>query len=247
MARSFGFHVNTPVFEQLARVLPQGIVAKYRQRPLAVEALFFGQAGMLEGIDAPDEYTAALQKEYAYLRKLHALSPLVGAQWKFMRTRPGNFPSMRIAQFAAFCLRSSHGFAAILDAATHEELAFLFKKLPVNDYWLNHYRLGIRSGMHSNQLGKRSVDTLLINAVAVILFAYGKYINKEMYIYRAISLLESLKPEDNAIIRRFSALGIQAKQAAESQALLQMKAFYCDRKKCLDCGIGLEVIKHKEG
>lgn len=246
MARSFGFKVNADAFEQLARSLPQSIIAKHRHSPLAVEALFFGQAGLLDGVSFEDAYPQALQREYGHLRRLHGLRPVSGAGWRFMRTRPGNFPTIRIAQFAALCLRSTQLFAAITGAAATKTLKTFFDDLPVNPYWLTHYRFDRLSPRHGSQLGGSSVDTLLINAIAGIIFAYGKYIGKETYLYRAVALLETLKAENNAVIKRFSALGITAEQAAESQALLQMKAFYCDRKKCLDCGIGLQLIKHVE-
>ncbi|WP_257670610.1 DUF2851 family protein [Parapedobacter tibetensis] len=246
MARSFGFKVNAQAFELLTRVLPQSIVAKHKHRALAVEALFFGQAGMLEDRVFKDDYPQKLQQEYNYLRTLHSLSPMDASAWKFMRTRPSNFPSIRIAQFAALCLKSSHLFSAILDTKEIGGLQSLYEELPVNPYWKEHYQFDTPSSLHGCQFGSRSIDTILINSVAVILFAYGKYIGKEMYIYRAIALLESLKAEDNAVLRRFLALGIQARQAAESQALLQMKAFYCDKKKCLNCSVGLQLIKHNE-
>ncbi len=246
MARSFGFKVNSQAFEQLARSLPQSVIAKHKHSPLAVEALFFGQAGMLEGLAFEDTYPQALQGEYAHLRRLHSLRPMDAATWRFMRTRPGNFPTVRIAQFAALCLRSTQLFAAITGTKEIRSLKAFFDELPINPYWLKHYRFDVPSSLSGNQLGERSVDTLLINAVAGIIFAYGKYIGKETYIYRAIALLEELKAEDNAVLTRFSALGVKAAQAAESQALLQMKAFYCDKKKCLDCGVGLQLIKHDE-
>ena len=246
LARSFGFKVNSDAFEQLARSLPQSIIAKHKDRPLAVEALFFGQAGMLEGGPFEDDYPQALQREYAYLRQLHSLRPLDTAGWRFMRTRPGNFPTMRIAQFAAFCQRSKKLFATITETAEIKTLKSIFDDLPVNAYWQTHYRFDKPSPKHGVQLGDKAVDTLLINAVAGIIFAYGKYIGKETYIYRAMALLETLKAENNTVVRRFEALGIKATQAAESQALLQLKAFYCDKKRCLDCGVGLQLIKHVE-
>ncbi len=246
MARSFGFNVNAQAFEQLARSLPQSVVAKHKHNPVAIEALFFGQAGLLEGMVFDDEYPQKLQREYDYLRKLYSLRPMDASTWKFMRTRPGNFPTIRIAQFAALCTRSIHLFATIVDTEGIHALKAWFDELPLNPYWLEHYRFDSPSPRHGCQLGSRSIDALLTNTVAGILFAYGKYIGREMYIYRVMALLESLKAEDNAVVKRFSALGIQAKQAAESQALLQMKTFYCDRKKCLDCGVGLQLIKHNE-
>lgn len=246
MARSFGFNVNADAFEQLARSLPQSVIAKHRHRSLAVAALFFGQAGMLEEESFEDAYPQALQREYAHLRRLHSLQPMSRATWRFMRTRPGNFPTVRIAQFAALCLRTTQLFAAITGTKDINTLSAFFDGLPIHPYWLDHYRFDVPSSPHGNQLGVGSVDTLLINAIAGIIFAYGKYIGKETYIYRAIALLEQLKAENNAVVKRFSALGVKAEQAADSQALLQMKTFYCDKKKCLDCGIGLQLIKHDE-
>ncbi len=246
MARSFGFKVNSQAFEQLARSLPQSVIAKHKHNRLAVEALFFGQAGMLEDRVFKDAYPQALQREYAHLRRLHSLQPMDAAIWRFMRTRPGNFPTVRIGQFAALCLRSTQLFATITGTTEIRSLKALFDELPINHYWQKHYRFDEPSAIRGNQLGERSIDALLINVVAGIMFAYGKYIGKETYIYRAIALLEELKAEDNAVLGRFSALGVNAAHAAESQALLQMKAFYCDKKKCLDCGVGLQLIKHDE-
>ncbi|WP_353131016.1 DUF2851 family protein [Parapedobacter pyrenivorans] len=246
MARCFGFKVNALAFEQLARSLPQLILAKYKRNPLAIEALFFGQAGMLENVDFEDDYPRELQREYSHLRRLQSLRPMDASIWKFMRTRPGNFPSIRIAQLAALCMRTVQLFSTIVEMKNPQALKALFDDLPINPYWEKRYRFDGTLSRHGSQLGGRSIDTLLINAVAGILFAYGKYIGKETYIYRAIALLENLKAEDNAVLKRFSTMGIQARQAAESQALLQMKAFYCDKKKCLDCGVGLQLIKHNE-
>lgn len=246
MARSFGFKVNSDAFEQLARSLPLSVIAKHMHSALAVEALFFGQAGMLIGEVFEDAYPQTLQREYAHLQRLHSLKPMSIAAWRFMRTRPGNFPTIRIAQFAALCLRSTQLFATITGCRETKSLKVFFNDLPINPYWQTHYRFDSPSSLHGTGLGENSVETLLINAVAGIIFAYGKYIGKETYIYRAIALLEDLKAEDNAVLKRFSALGVSAAHAAESQALLQMKTFYCDRKKCLDCGVGLQLIKHDE-
>ncbi|MGK6353251.1 DUF2851 family protein [Parapedobacter sp. DT-150] len=246
MARSFGLKVNGQAFEQLARSLPLALVAKHQHSPLSVEALFFGQAGLLEEVTFGDEYPQLLQREYRHLRQLHSLQPMDAATWKFMRTRPNNFPTLRIAQFAALCLRSVRLFSAIIDAGDIGSIKPLFEALPVHSYWHHHYRFDALSSRHSGQLGKQSIDILLINTITGILFAYGKYVDKEVYIYRAIALLERLKAEDNAVLRRFSALGVRARQAAESQALLHMKVSYCDKKKCLDCGIGLQLIKRDD-
>ena len=245
-ARSFGFKINAQAFEQLARSLPQAILARHRHRPLTVEALFFGQAGLLEGPQYMDPYPRKLQEEYRHLRQLHALTPMPASSWRFLRTRPSNFPTIRIAQFAALYLRTTHLFSTLIDTEDVDQLKTLFEKLPVQPYWRTHYRFDVLADTHAGQLGTQSIDNLLINMISGILFAYGKYIGKELYIYRASAFLEHVKAEKNSVIARFAALGVPARQAADSQALLQMKSFYCDKKRCVSCGIGLQLIKNNE-
>ena len=193
-----------------------------------------------------DPYPRKLQEEYRHLRQLHALTPMPASSWRFLRTRPSNFPTIRIAQFAALYLRTTHLFSTLIDTEDVDQLKTLFEKLPVQPYWRTHYRFDVLADTHAGQLGTQSIDNLLINMISGILFAYGKYIGKELYIYRAIALMEQLKAEKNSVLTRFSALGVTAKQAADSQALLQMKSLYCDKKRCLNCGIGLQLIKYNE-
>jgi len=245
-ARCFGFKVNALAFEQLARSLPYATLAKYRQNQKAMEALLFGQAGLLGEASATEPYPRDLRKEYHYLRDLHALTPLSVSTWKFLRTRPSNFPTLRIAQFAALLNTRASLFASIVDVPDAEQLKIWLSSLPVNPYWEHHYRFGEPSATHGCQLGTSSVNNLLINLASGILFAYGKYIGKETYIYAAVDLLESLKAESNAVLDRFSALGFQAHHAGESQALLHLKNVYCDKRRCLECEIGLQIIKHTE-
>src|SRR5690606_26535344 len=135
---------------------------------------------MLTGRTFEDAYPQALQREYAHLRKLHSLQPMEETVWRFMRTRPGNFPTVRIAQLSALFLRSAQLFAAITGTGEIGSLKAFFDNLPINPYWLNHYRFDAVSSSRGTQLGERSIDVLLINAVAGIIFAYGKYIGKEM-------------------------------------------------------------------
>lgn len=245
MARSFGFKVNAIAFEQLARKVPINIIARHKDNAFSIEALFFGQAGLLGDNSYKELYPNKLQSEYRHLQRLHSLVPMEGSSWKFLRMRPANFPTLRIAQFAALSRKTVHLFSGFIELENVSHLRELFCDLPVNPYWRNHYRFDISSAAHGAQLGKSSIDTLLLNAVAIILFAYGRYIDKEAYIYRSIALLESIKAEKNKVLKHFSALGIQADRASESQALLQMKDVYCNNKRCLDCSLGLHIIKQK--
>jgi len=243
LAKNFGFKVNALPFENLARNLPYKLLLKNRFHPHLVEALIFGQAGLLDGHSFQDVYPAELKKTYTHLRKQHQLTAIDQAQWRFLRMRPSNFPTLRLAQFAAWLIREEHLFAKIIASTAICDFRNLFVNLPVNPYWGGHYRFDVSSSAHSYQLGIASIDNIILNTAVTILFSYGKYIGKEAYIYRAINLLEQLAPENNNIIAQYRRLGIKVKTAADSQALLQLKQGYCSRFRCLDCGIGLQVFK----
>lgn len=246
MARAFGFKVNAGAFEQLAQQVPLGLFEKHRADPILVDALYFGQAGLLAEESSTGMYPRQLLREYRHLQKLHGLTPLEGSQWKFLRMRPANFPTQRIAQFAALLMHRGRLFADMIAVSDVREIRTWFTGLPVHPYWQEHYRFGGRPTRHSGQLGDDSISLLLINVVAVILFSYGKYVGKELYIYRAVALLEGVRSEQNAVLQRFAELGIHALAASTSQALLQMKTSYCDKKRCLECGIGTHIIKQNK-
>ncbi|TZF82698.1 DUF2851 family protein [Pedobacter sp. BS3] len=241
LARNFGFKTNALPFELLARSLPQQILARYKNSDLQIEALVFGQAGLLEN-DFADGYGNLLKTEYRFLAAKHQLSPIDGYLWKFMRLRPQNFPTIRLAQFAALVLKSNHLFSKIIEITDVKTIRSLFTDLPVNAYWETHYRFDKESKTHHIQLGADSIDNILLNTVALFLFSYGRYIGKERFVNRAIALLEDLPSEINHIVNRFYAIGVKQGRADRSQALLQLKKQYCDQKKCLTCGVGVKLI-----
>jgi hypothetical protein len=242
LAANFGFKTNALPFELLAKSLPQNILAKHKNNPMQIEALIFGQAGFLE-VELVDEYPVKLKEEYSFLRKKYSLTPVENHLWKFLRMRPQNFPTIRLAQFAALIVRSNHLFSKILDIREVKELRNLFTEIHVNPYWEDHYRFDVASKPASKNLGASSVDVLLLNTLALFLFAYGKHLQLEYYISRSMKLLESLPKEENNIIADFDVLGIKARTAFESQALLELKNNYCNFKKCLQCGIGNKILK----
>ncbi len=241
IARNFGFKVNALPFELLARSLPQQILGKHKNSPLQTEALLFGQAGFLND-EEQDVYTSLLTKEYLFLKKKYSLKPLGSYLWKFLRLRPQNFPTLRIAQFAALILKSTRLFSQILEIKETKRIADLFKDLRINPYWDNHYRLGKTSAGVSPQLGQEAINNLLINTVAVMIFSYGKYIDDESLMRRAVDILENLPFETNHITRRFKEIGIMRGNADRSQALLQLKKSWCDKKNCLFCAVGAKII-----
>lgn len=241
LAANFGFKTNALPFELLAKSLPQNILAKHKNNSMQIEALIFGQAGFLEG-DLIDEYPKKLKEEYSFLCKKYSLTPIDNHLWKFMRMRPQNFPTIRLAQFAALIVRSNHLFSKILDIREVKSMRDLFINIQVNPYWEDHYRFDVASKPSPKNLGASSIDVLLLNTLAVFLFSYGRHLQLEYYISRSLKLLENLPAEENNIIADFGVLGVKAKNAFESQAILELKNNYCNFKKCLHCSIGNKIL-----
>ncbi len=242
LAAQFGFKTNALPFELMAKALPQLTLAKHKNNAMQIEALIFGQAGFLDD-DFTDEYPNHLKKEYQFLRTKYSLSPIEKHLWKFMRLRPQNFPTIRLAQFAALVMRSNHLFSKVLEIKDIGELRKLFIELEINPYWENHYKFDTISKPVSKSLGTSSIDILLMNTFVLFLFSYGKHNQLEHYINRSLKLLESLAAEQNNIVTNFESMGIKVNTAFDSQALLELKNSYCDYKKCLQCGVGNKILR----
>jgi len=242
LAANFGFKTNALPFELLAKSLPQIILAKHKNNPMQIEALIFGQSGFLDG-DFTDAYPQKLKEEYQFLQKKYKLVPVEKHLWKFMRLRPANFPTVRLAQFAALIIQSNHLFSKLLEIKDVKALKALFTATKVNPYWENHYRFDVASAPASKNIGEASVDILLLNTMALFLFSYGKHNQTQHFISRGLALLEYLPAENNKIVADFSNLGVKIKTAFESQALIELKNSYCNYKKCLNCGVGNKILK----
>ena len=252
LARNFGFGTNSEAFELWAQSIPLPAINKHRDDLFQLEAIFFGMAGFLDSKSSEedetvltDEYTAKLQKEFAYLKHKFELKPSAFYQWKLLRLRPANFPHVRIAQLAQLYHRSGRLLSEVLDAQSVESVRLLLKA-ESSTYWNTHYTFGEISPSHVKSLSKSSIDLLIINTVVPFLYAYGKHKAKPQLMERASRFLEELKPENNYITRMWKACGLEAVHAGDSQALLQLKKNYCDPKKCLYCRIGFEFFKKKE-
>ncbi len=241
LARSFGFKVNSLPMEILARALPYDIISKCQTNKLQLEALLFGQAGFLEG-DIADDYMNELSREYHYLKNKYKLKPISNHLWKFLRLRPVNFPTIRLAQFADLLHNNGSFFSKILSL---EKTDALINQLcaEADGYWKEHYHFGKKSSTKIKSLGKLSKQVIVINTIVPVLFSYGKYIADQTVCERAIELLSQLPAEKNSIIRKWQDAGIKAEDAGQSQALIHLKDKYCNMKKCLNCSIGTHLIR----
>lgn len=241
LARSFGFKVNALPFELLAVNIPFTILRKYQNDEMKFNALFFGQAGFLNTTPL-DEFQAKLHKEYQHLKRLHQLTSLEVSIWKFLRMRPSNFPTLRIAQFVQFFLVHKRPFENIRLASSIEELHQLLA-VGVHPYWRNHYHFGKKFQQGKNRpVGKASREVIIINSVVPILFTWLKTQGKGDPA-EVLDILQRLKSEDNSISRGWKEKGIQVESAFDSQACLQLKQTFCTLKKCLNCTIGNAILK----
>ena len=243
LARNFGFGLNGDAFETWAHQLPFRAVDKHRNDLFQIEAIFFGQAGILEYSDG-DGYYLRLKKEYIYLQHKFELIPMNTSLWRFLRLRPTNFPHIRIAQLACLYHRAYGLLSRIMETETLQGVRDILKG-GTSEYWLTHYTFGGSSPSRQKSLSNTSLDLLIINTVVTFLYAYGLHKGNRVLCARAGSFLEELKAENNYITRMWEQCGMKASNAADSQALIQLKKEYCDKKKCLYCRIGYEYLKRK--
>ena len=241
LARSMGQPVNAGAFEAVARSLNIRWLVRLKGQRLALEALLLGQAGLLDG-QFCDEYPLALQREYRFLRVKWGL-PAPEVPVSFLRMRPAHFPTIRLAQLAALMADGAGWFACIREAGSPGEM---LAKLEVcaGTYWEDHYRPDKLVAASPRRLGVTTRQGLLINAFIPLLFAYGWLRREPGVAGRALRWLRELPPEKNSLVSRWRQLGVVAVHAADSQALLELKKYYCVTRRCLDCAIGRVLLPY---
>lgn len=255
MARNYGFGINSDAMEQWALNVPLNDVGHHRDDIFQVEAFFIGQAGLLNPLSLPekhreaalaDDYFFRLNNEYKYLAHKFSLKPIDFHLWRFLRLRPQNFPHIRISQLANLYYQRKAGLSQLMDC---EDIKSVKKLLAtsVTGYWQTHYAFGCESKFNEKHLSEASLNLLLINTVVPMLFAYGRHRQDDRLCDRAFDFLEQLKAEDNHITRTWRDIGLEVDNAGDSQALIQLKNEYCDRRDCLRCRFGYEYLKGAKG
>jgi hypothetical protein len=243
IAKNFGIKVNADAFEKIARSLSINILAKHKNQIHQLEALLFGQAGLLEK-EFNEEYPRMLQKEYQFYKKKYKLEQ-PQLQLFFLRMRPANFPTLRLAQLAMLISNSTHLFSKVKESYSISEIKKLLE-VTANDYWHYHYVFDETSAFKKKKLGAQMINNILINTIIPILFTYGFHHNDQQYKDKAIAWLEDISPETNVITKGFEALTFSNKNSFDSQAYIQLKNEYCNNKRCLECAVGNALLKNKE-
>ncbi|MBE6310295.1 MAG: DUF2851 family protein [Bacteroidales bacterium] len=242
LSRNLGFGINNDAFERLARRSPLRLLHKHCDSLFQIEALLFGQAGMLDSNLHPhDAYYQHLCSEYSFLANKFTLTPMEGETWKSFRIRPQNFPHRRIAMLAHYVFDGFRLMESILNAPSEDALRQLFT-IELTGYWATHYSFADTATSSHKALSNASIDIILINTVAPLYYAYASITGNYDYADKAVDLLESLKAEKNSIVDTFVKSGITCKDALTSQALIQAKREYCDTRKCIYCTIGHRLL-----
>lgn len=251
IARNFGFGINGEAMEQWAFSIPPSAIGKHRNSLFQIEAIFFGQAGLLadEAIseyyrkDAEtDDYYQRLKSEYKFLRQKFTLTPIHPSLWKFLRLRPQNFPHVRIAQMAMMYWQQNINFSKVVTSTSIDELHQLLST-NVSDYWKTHYTFAsTQSPQIEKNLSPTSKDLIVINSLIPVMFAYGNHRHDSKLCQLAVSFMEKIRPENNRYITQWKEAGVRCENASDTQAIIQLETAYCKNRDCLRCRFGSEYI-----
>ncbi len=240
LAKNFGLNTNGELFLKMAQSIPFSVIRKESFEMENLEALIFGNAGLLDA-EKEDTYFKDLKIRFFYLIHKYQLEKTVLAPLQFFKHRPDNFPTIRLAQLAHLYHSQQNLFSKVSALNSVQKLYEIFE-VATSAYWENHYQFDKESPRKKKKMSSSFIDLLIINTIIPIQFAYAKSQGKEIS-EELIALLDEVEAEKNAVIDKFNSFGIPSKSAFDSQSLLQLKNEYCNKGKCLDCAIGMELLK----
>jgi hypothetical protein len=241
LAKNFGLNTNGDIFLKIAQSFPYTIFRKESFEVENLEAILFGDSGLLD-LEKEDNYYKDLKFRYFYLLHKYQIEKNISEPVQFFKHRPDNFPTIRLSQLANLYHKQQNLFSKIIQLSDVNEIYSVFD-ISVSEYWKTHYQFDKESPKKSKSLSKSFVDLLIINTIIPIQFAYAKSLGKEISEALIISLSQ-IAPENNSIIDKFNSFGVKSKNAFESQSLLQLKNEYCNKSRCLDCAIGIDLLKN---
>lgn len=240
LAKNFGLNTNGETFFKMAQSVPFSIIRKEGFEVDNLEALFLGRTDLIP-IDAEDNYTKDLKSKYDYISHKYQLQKIILSPVQFFKHRPDNFPTIRLAQLAMLYHQQTNLFSRVISINKLKDFYSLFDT-ETSDYWLTHYQLDKKSVKKKKKLSKSFIDLIVINTIIPIQFAYAKSLGNENS-ETILELIREIKPEKNAIIQKFNQFGLDSINAFDSQSLLQLKNEYCNMSKCLQCNVGIQLLK----
>jgi len=240
LCQTFGLNINKDSFDSLARSVDFNLIVKCCQDKEDLEAIFYGQMGMLDD-HQEDLYFSDLKKKYSYLKLKFDITNIGVIKPKFFRLRPPGFPTIRLSQLANLYSNHFPIFSKVIQVDTLDELYGVFS-CAASEYWDTHYNFGVTSRLRKKNISKGLVDLMILNTIIPIKYSYSISIGKDIS-EQLIKLATGIQKEENRIVRKFNKVNKMITNGMQSQAALHMKKNYCEKKKCLDCMIGYNLLK----
>lgn len=242
--RVFGYKVNKLPFELTGKSIPVRAIKFARSDLICIEALLFGQAGMLEG-KFREKYPRMIRNEYQYLKSKYGLEPVEGHLWKYMRLRPVNFPTIRLAQLASLIHKEGTGWSDTLLHKDYKQIKEILR-VEVSDYWKEHFLFGKKTKKHKVSIGPDLTNQIVINLLLPFSLLRSRLEGRNDKTEELTEILYGVAAEKNSITGYFSELGLKPDHAADSQSMIELKTQFCDFKRCLDCRIGHIILKRSD-
>jgi hypothetical protein len=241
LAKNFGLNTNGEIFLKVVKSIPFAVIRKECFEVENLEALLFGSSGLLDA-EKEDAYFKDLKFRYFYLLHKYQIEKNCSEPVQFFKHRPDNFPTIRLSQLANLYHEHQNLFSKVTALSSVDAIYNLFQ-VSVSTYWQTHYQFDKVSPKKKKALSKSFVNLIILNTIIPLQFAYAKSQGKEVS-EDLINVLNDIDPENNSIIEKFNSFGIKSKNAFESQSLLQLKNEYCNKSRCLECAIGMELLKN---
>ena len=242
LTKNFGLNINGSAFEQTAKLISYKVISKERFSAFNLEALFFGVSGLLQ-IPKEDNYFKQILTEFSYLKEKHELKNFISEPIHFFKLRPDNFPTIRFSQLANLLYQKEHLFSDLIQQELSIVTIYKYFSISVSDYWKTHYVFDKESKSTTKKLTTSFIDLLLLNTILPLRFVYLKSLGKSDF-DDVLEMYRNLNPEQNSIIDKFKDLNISVENAFDSQTLIHLKKNFCDEKKCLQCAIGVKLLRN---
>ena len=239
IAYSFGLKVNAEIYQNIAENIEFKIIQKISQNQFQLESLLFGKGNLLE---KETEINKNWRTEFEFIKTKFQISDEVFPV-KFLRLMPPSFPTIRLSQLANLYHLRPNLFSKIINSKNIQELKSLFENVKTSEFWENHYTFEkVSEEKLEKKLSDDFIEILLINAVLPIIYTYFKNINPEKT-DQILEFYKNLNPEKNSIIYSWKKLNVKFSSALETQAFLYHHKHLCSYKNCLNCNIGLKILK----
>ncbi|MHB1685783.1 MAG: DUF2851 family protein [Ignavibacteriaceae bacterium] len=225
-----------------------------------IEAALFNISGLLPEVDnLPDAETSTYTRElfqlWREIKPGYDGKTFHETQWYFLKIRPQNFPTIRMAGGARLLNRilKENLIGKIIYKIENNDLKNLPKELRSllivegEGYWTKHYVFDQPASDQINYfIGISRADEIIVNIVLPIISVYFDLFNRKELLQKVVQLfLNYYQDNDNRLVNEVSttlSLNNAWKRSVLYQGLIELFRNYCLKEKCLECQIGKKVF-----